>query len=107
MRAPSPQRGEGRGGGGRGGGGGPRTYEKILGFRTPHPRSLRSHSRSFGSAFFTLRTASEGRLRSPRTRGEVCAIILAMQPHPSFGNERHEVFASKKNKGRQSAERRK
>jgi len=23
-------------------------------------------------------------------------IILAMHPHPSFGNERHEVFASKK-----------
>src|ERR1700722_4535769 len=79
MRAPSPQRGEGRGGGGRGGGGGPRTYEKILGFRTPHPRSLRSHSRSFGSAFFTLRTASEGRLRSPLW-GEVKAERFSLLP---------------------------
>jgi len=23
-------------------------------------------------------------------------IILAMHPHPSFGHERHELFASKK-----------
>jgi hypothetical protein len=23
-------------------------------------------------------------------------IVLAIHPHPSFGNERHEVFASKK-----------
>jgi len=23
-------------------------------------------------------------------------LVLAMHPHPSFGNERHEVFASKK-----------
>jgi hypothetical protein len=30
-----------------------------------------------------------------------------MQPHPSFGNERHEFFRLQKNKGRQSAERRK
>jgi hypothetical protein len=29
------------------------------------------HSRCFASAFFTSRTASEGRLRSPRARGEV------------------------------------
>src|ERR1700731_1208166 len=35
------------------------------------PLTLAWHSRSFGSAFFTSRTASEGRLRSPRTRGEV------------------------------------
>jgi hypothetical protein len=34
--------------------------------------------------------------------------VLAMKPHPSFGHERHEIsFAFRKNKGRQSAGRRK
>jgi len=35
------------------------------------------------------------------------STVLAMQPHPSFGNERHESFRLQKNKGRQSAGRRK
>ena len=37
----------------------------------------------------------------PRCRGggKKSDLVLAMHPHPSFGNERHEVFASKKIRG--------
>jgi hypothetical protein len=31
-------------------------------------------------------------------------IILAMHPHPSFGNERHEGFASEKIRGGRAPE---
>jgi hypothetical protein len=30
---------------------------------------------------------------------QTSSLVLAMQPHPSIGNERHEVFASKKIRG--------
>src|SRR5262245_39762286 len=44
--------------------------ERVVG--PPHPPALRSaHSRCFASAFLALRTAAEGRLCSPRKRGEV------------------------------------
>jgi hypothetical protein len=78
--------------------------------RPPHPRSLRSHSRSFGSAFFTSRTASEGRLRSPRAagRGEISDLVLAMQLHPGFAARTKATDVSPPNKkGRRSAGRRK
>src|SRR5215472_3676927 len=61
-----------------------------------------SHSRCFASAFLVLRTASQGRLRSPRTRGEVKrAISFSRRAFCArvFGNPRHESFASKKIRG--------
>src|SRR5262245_28127717 len=67
--APSPRlRGEGRGEGGS-----PRT----LGLRRiPLTRRASRHSRCFASAFLALRTAAEGRLCSPRKRGEVEAAAI-------------------------------
>ena len=65
LAIPSPQRGEDgvRGLGRR---------RKYPASEPPHPHSLRSHSRYLGSVFFMLRTASEGRLRSPPLgRGEI------------------------------------
>src|SRR5579863_2703368 len=48
----------------------------------PSPAALRAHSRCFASAFLVLRTASKGRLCSPRARGEVSTS--ASVPTPRF-----------------------
>ncbi len=67
VSSPSPRaRGEGRDEGASPPGSDLKGSESLRG-----PLTLASHSRCYASAFLALRTASAGRLRSPRTRGEV------------------------------------
>ena len=83
MATPSPRvRGEGRGEGTSPLGSDLRRSESRRG-----PLTLASHSRCFASAFSALRTASAGRLCSPRSRGEVTSkFVLATHLRPSFVN---------------------
>jgi hypothetical protein len=41
---------------------------------------------------------------NPAGEGDKSNLILAMHPHPSFSNERHEVFASRKIRGGRAPE---